>query len=120
VATATSSKDPVLEDSWIEAGVHINAMGSNIATRRELPAELVRRAGLVAIDSLEQARLEAGDLLLADSWDNVVELQTLRPQFDPHRVTIFKSLGLGLEDVAAGGYVYEQATKKGIGRPLYS
>jgi ornithine cyclodeaminase/alanine dehydrogenase-like protein (mu-crystallin family) len=120
VATATNAKDPVLEDSWIEAGVHINAMGSNTATRRELPAELVRRAGLVAVDSLEQARLEAGDLLLADSWDNVVELQTLRPQFDPHRVTIFKSLGLGLEDVAAGGYVYEQATKKGIGRPLYS
>jgi ornithine cyclodeaminase/alanine dehydrogenase-like protein (mu-crystallin family) len=110
----------VLEDSWVQAGVHINAMGSNTATRRELPAELVRRAGLVAVDSLEQGRLEAGDLLLADSWDNVVELQTLRPQFDPHRITIFKSLGLGLEDVAAGSYVYEQAKLKGIGRPLYS
>jgi ornithine cyclodeaminase/alanine dehydrogenase-like protein (mu-crystallin family) len=120
VATATNAKDPVLEDSWVQAGVHINAMGSNTATRRELPAELVRRAGLVAVDSLEQGRLEAGDLLLADSWDNVVELQTLRPQFDPHRITIFKSLGLGLEDVAAGSYVYEQAKLKGIGRPLYS
>ena len=114
------SKDPVFENSWIETGVHINAMGSNIGTRRELPADLVQRAGLVAVDSLEQARLEAGDLILADSWRNVVELQTIRPQYDPHRITIFKSIGLGLEDVAAGGYVYEQARLRGAGRPLYS
>lgn len=120
VATATNAKDPVLEDSWIHPGTYINAMGSNIANRRELPGELVRRAGLVAVDSLEQARIEAGDLLLANSWDNVVELQTVSRNYDPKGITIFKSLGLGLEDVAAGGYVYEQARQKRVGRPLYS
>jgi len=110
VATATNSKDPVIEDAWISPGTHINAMGSNIANRRELPADLVRRAGLVAADSLEQAHLEAGDLILADSWDNVVELASLRnPAYDPTRITVFKSLGLGVEDVAAGAYVYERA-----------
>jgi ornithine cyclodeaminase/alanine dehydrogenase-like protein (mu-crystallin family) len=119
VATATNAKDPVIEDSWIGAGVHINAMGSNIASRRELPAELVRRS-VVAVDSLEQARIEAGDLILADSWHNVVELKTVSRHYDAGRITIFKSLGLGLEDVAAGGYVYEQARQRGIGRPLYS
>jgi len=110
VATATNSKGPVIEDAWIEPGVHINAMGSNIANRRELPAELVRRAGLVAADSIEQARIEAGDLILADSWNNVVELASLRnPGYDPTRITVFKSLGLGVEDVAAGAYIYERA-----------
>jgi ornithine cyclodeaminase/alanine dehydrogenase-like protein (mu-crystallin family) len=120
VATATNAKDPVLDDSWIHPGTYINAMGSNIANRRELPGELVRRASLVAVDSLEQARIEAGDLLLANSWDNVVELQTVSRNYDPKGITIFKSLGLGLEDVAAGGYVYEQARQKRVGRPLYS
>ena len=120
VATATNAKDPVLEDAWIEPGVHINAMGSNIANRRELPAELVRRAGLVAVDSMEQAKIEAGDLILAEHWSNAVELKTLHRHYDPARITIFESIGLGLEDVAAGGSVFEEATKRKMGRPLYS
>ena len=120
VATATNSKDPVLAAEWIAMGTHINAMGSNIASRRELPADLVRAAGVVAVDSLEQARIEAGDLILADSWANVVELTDVRPGYDPARITIFKSIGLGVEDVAAGAFVYEQAQRLGIGRPLYS
>src|SRR5579871_1220233 len=59
VVTATYSKDPVIEDDWIEPGVHINAMGSNMVNRRELPAELVRRAGLIAVDALDAAKNEA-------------------------------------------------------------
>jgi len=87
----------------------LNAMGSNRADRQELPAELVRRADLVAVDSLEQARIEAGDLILADSWANVVELQHVKRDYNPQKVTIFKSLGIGVEDVAAGAFVYERA-----------
>ena len=108
VITATNSKDPVVEDGWISPGTMINAMGSNVASRRELPAELVRRADLVAVDSLEQSKIEAGDLLLADSWSNVVELQTVSRHYDPRKITIFKSLGLGVEDVAGGAFVYER------------
>jgi ornithine cyclodeaminase/alanine dehydrogenase-like protein (mu-crystallin family) len=108
IATATNSKDPVLENAWVAPGAMINAMGSNIANRRELPAELVRRADLVAVDSLEQDKIEAGDLILADSWANVVELQNVKPHYDPNRITIFKSIGLGVEDVAAGAFVYER------------
>lgn len=120
VVTATNSKDPVLEADWIGRGTHVNAMGSNIANRRELPADLVRGANVVAVDSLEQAKIEAGDLLLADSWANVVELKDVQSGYDPARITIFKSIGLGVEDVAAGGFVYEQALDQGLGRPLYS
>jgi alanine dehydrogenase len=120
VVTATNSKDPVVEAAWIARGTHVNAMGSNIASRRELPADLLRGAAVVAVDSLEQAKIEAGELILADSWANVVELRDVQPGYDPGRITIFKSIGLGVEDVAAGGFIYEQARQQGIGRPLYS
>jgi ornithine cyclodeaminase/alanine dehydrogenase-like protein (mu-crystallin family) len=109
VVTATNAKDPVLESDWISDGTLVNAMGSNVANRSELPGHLVKRAALVAVDSLEQARIEAGDLILADSWSNVVELQNVEPHYDPNHVTIFKSIGLGIEDVAAGAFIYERA-----------
>jgi ornithine cyclodeaminase/alanine dehydrogenase-like protein (mu-crystallin family) len=120
VVTATNAKEPVIDLSWIRPGTHINAMGSNIASRRELPADLVRQAGIVAVDSLEQAKIEAGDLILADCWANVVELKDVRPEYDARRVTVFKSIGLGVEDVAAGAFVYEQAVQRKLGKPLYS
>jgi alanine dehydrogenase len=109
VVTATNSQDPVLEDGWIAPGTMINAMGSNVANRRELPGELVRRAALVAVDSLEQAKIESGDLILPNSWANVRELQNVQRHFDPSQITIFKSLGIGVEDVAAGAFVYQRA-----------
>jgi ornithine cyclodeaminase/alanine dehydrogenase-like protein (mu-crystallin family) len=109
VATATNSAEPVLENDWIAPGTMINAMGANAAKRRELPGELVRRAYLIAVDSLEQAKIESGDLILPDCWGNVVELQNVQRQYEPQQITIFKSLGIGVEDVAAGAFVYERA-----------
>jgi ornithine cyclodeaminase/alanine dehydrogenase-like protein (mu-crystallin family) len=109
VVTATNSAEPVLEDAWIAPGTMVNAMGSNVAKRRELAGELVRRAALVAVDSLEQAKLEAGDLILNDSWANVVELKDVKPHFDASQITIFESLGIAVEDVAAAAFVYERA-----------
>ena len=69
----------------------------------------MKRAALVAVDSLEQAKIEAGDLILADSWANVVELKMSSRTTTRHHVTIFKSIGLGIEDVAAGAFIYERA-----------
>jgi alanine dehydrogenase len=109
VVTATNSQEPVLDDAWVAPGTMINAMGANAANRRELPSELVRRAALVAVDSLEQGKTEAGDLILSNSWANVVELQNVNRQFDPSQITIFKSLGIGVEDVAAGAFIYQRA-----------
>ena len=111
VVTATSSKDPVLESAWISPGTHINAMGSNRADRRELPSDLIARADLIAVDSIEQSKIESGDLLLAPvDWNErrIVELCRIdeRPPGNP--ITIFKSNGLGTEDVAAAAFVYEQ------------
>ena len=121
VVTATTSKDPVLEDEWVGPGAHINAMGSNVATRRELPAGLVRRADYVVADSVEQARIEAGDLLLnldVEGWKRVGELKENRRRQNPAEITIFKSIGIGLEDVAVGGYLYERALRENRGREL--
>jgi alanine dehydrogenase len=109
VVTATNSAEPVIEDAWIAPGTLINAMGSNRAKNRELPSELVRRAALIAVDSIEQARIEAGDLIVPDCWTNVRELQNVQRHFQADGVTIFKSLGIGVEDVAAGAFVYEKA-----------
>jgi len=109
VVTATNAKNPVLESGWILPGTLVNAIGSNQAARRELPSDLVCRADLIAVDSLEQAKIEAGDLLLADCWSKVVELHAIQRHWDPKRVSIFKSLGIGVEDVAAGAFIYERA-----------
>jgi len=113
VITATSSKDPVLESDWVSRPVLVSAMGANHANRRELPSDLVRSADRIVVDSLEQARLEAGDLLLAldgRDWNKVTELATV-VQHDGSPVTgltIFKSVGLGVEDVAVAAYIYER------------
>ena len=109
VVTATNAPEPVVANAWIAPGTMINAMGSNAAKRRELPADLVTRAALVAVDSMEQAKLEAGDLILSGSWTNVVELKDVKRNFERDQITIFKSLGIGVEDVAAGALVYERA-----------
>lgn len=78
VVTATNSAEPVLSRAWIAPGTHVNAMGSNQANRRELPEDLVRGADLIVADSVEQSRMESGDLLMAlseEDWKCVVELK---------------------------------------------
>ncbi|MBE0658709.1 MAG: ornithine cyclodeaminase family protein [Bryobacteraceae bacterium] len=122
VITATYAKDPVLDDAWVAPGAHVNAAGSNQAGRREIPAELVRRASLIAVDSLEQARIEAGDLLLAvpeTEWAAlpISEMKDLMADgfARPEGVTIFESLGLAVQDIAVAALVYERALKAGSG-----
>jgi alanine dehydrogenase len=114
VVTATYAKDPVIDDAWIVAGdhgVHINAMGSNREQRRELPSRLVHRADLIAVDSIEVAKIEAGDLILAPvDWNDrrIVDLAKIEQRPAGAPITIFKSCGLGVEDVAAAAHVYER------------
>jgi ornithine cyclodeaminase/alanine dehydrogenase-like protein (mu-crystallin family) len=120
LVTATSSGKPVVDSAWVADGAHVNAMGSNQAKRREIPSDLVQRAGLIVVDSIEQSRMESGDLLLAfgeENWARVIELQELvagRPgRSSAGEITIFKSNGLAIEDVVAAGYIYERAMEEG-------
>ncbi|MCX6589829.1 MAG: ornithine cyclodeaminase family protein [Acidobacteria bacterium] len=121
VVTATTAKEPLFPAELIRPGTHINAVGSNSPLRRELPAELIHRADRIVVDSVEQAQIEAGDLLLSlapDEWSRVVPLAGEPQRESPEAITIFKSVGLGLEDVAVGGWVYEQALAQGKVTPL--
>ena len=114
IITATHSKDPVIPAEAVAHDALILAMGANIANRREAPAEIVRRARIV-VDDIEQCKIEAGDLLMADvAWaevESLGELLAKDAKADPlGRLTIFKSVGIALEDVAVAAYIYEKAT----------
>jgi ornithine cyclodeaminase/alanine dehydrogenase-like protein (mu-crystallin family) len=127
VVTATSAGEPVLQAEWLAAGTHVNAIGSNWLSRRELDVETVRRSACVIVDSLEQARLEAGDLEAAARegalfWEDVRELGlVVTGEFpgreDDSEITLFESQGIALEDVALAGRIYQAALEAGAGRP---
>ncbi len=128
IVTATSARDPVLDASWVSPGAHINAVGSNHPRRRELPAELIAAAGVIAVDSIEQARAESGDLLLAlddAGWRDprIVELADFasrKGSFSPGAgPTIFKSNGLGVEDVAVAGFIYNREKNTATDLPVF-
>ncbi len=116
VTTVTNSRDPVFPGKRIQAGTHINAAGSNHVLRRELDADAVAKASLVTVDSLEQARMEAGDLVRAVNeglldWNGVIELSDVlagkRPgRTAPDQVTLFESQGLAVEDIALAEHLY--------------
>jgi alanine dehydrogenase len=127
VVTATNSREPVIESAWIAPGTHVNGTGSNWADRRELPADLIfGRAAIVAVDSVEGATMESGDLMIplrdapGTSFPGV-ELSDIVAGLRPGRVnaaqiTVFKSNGLAVEDIAVAGYIYEEALRLGLGR----
>lgn len=126
--TATASKTPVFDGRWLEAGVHLNVIGSNFLNKAEIDVETIRRASLVTVDDLDQAHLEAGDFAaaLADgalTWPNVHnlgEILTGRQAGRTRReeITLFKSLGLGAEDVAVAAVVYRLAQQAGVGQKM--
>ncbi len=128
IVTATTAREPVLLGAWIEPGVHINAVGSNHARRRELDAEAVRRCGLVTTDLLDQARLESGDLIEAAreaalDWAKVTTLGAVligraAGRASDEQCTLFKSNGIALEDVAAAALVYRRALDAGAGERI--
>jgi ornithine cyclodeaminase/alanine dehydrogenase-like protein (mu-crystallin family) len=128
VITATNSREPVVNGHWIAQGTHINAVGSNFLAKAELDVLTVRRCKSIVVDSKDQARLEAGDLAQALEeggihWADVHELgQVVVGRFvgraHPQDVTLFKSLGIGLEDVAVAARVYAKAKAEGVGREL--
>jgi ornithine cyclodeaminase/alanine dehydrogenase-like protein (mu-crystallin family) len=128
VVTATSAREPVFEAEWVNEGTHLNAIGSNQATRREIPAQLVRRADRIVVDSIEQGRMESGDLILAmkeGDWTGpqVVELKDVvsggaAGRTSPREITLFKSNGLALEDVISAAFVYELALTGRRGVPM--
>ena len=126
--TATTARDPVLHGEWLRPGCHINAIGSNWVQRRELDFSTLHRSILIVTDSLEQAYKEAGDFVIPAEeglfqWERVHELHEIvadegLQRETPDEITLYKGLGIALEDVVTAAHVYDLAVKQGVGEKV--
>jgi ornithine cyclodeaminase/alanine dehydrogenase-like protein (mu-crystallin family) len=123
VVTATTSPHPVLRREWLAPGTHVNAVGACLPSDREIDTATMAEAAIFA-DSRESVSHEAGDYLLARSEGvaNPVRAElgelltgTAPGRADDEEITLFESLGLAAEDLAAARYVYEKAKRLGAG-----
>jgi ornithine cyclodeaminase len=118
ICTVTASREPVLSGRWIADGAHINAVGAALPTARELDTAAVLRS-LLYVDRRESALAESGDVLIpmqegAVNADHIrgdigeVLVGAVPGRESPDQVTLFKSLGLAIEDLAAARHIYEK------------
>lgn len=125
ICTVTSSRQPVVRSEWIGDGAHLNAVGSSIPTAREVDSDTMVRARLV-VDRRESALNEAGDFLIPRAEGRITDahirgelgevlLGSVPGRTSPGEVTLFKSLGLAVEDLAAASHVVARAEAAGIG-----
>ena len=128
VVTATNSSEPVLKHQWLKAGAHVNAVGSSVKTARELDTATME-AGSLFVDRRESTLNEAGDYLMAAAEgafgpDHIKAeigeiLVGAHPgRTSPDELTVFKSLGLAVEDLAAAEYVVRRAQETGRGTTI--
>jgi alanine dehydrogenase len=128
VTTMTSSPKPVLLGKWLAHGAHVNAAGVNFAEKAEIDAESVQRADVIAADSVEQSKIEAGDLIQAfggdmQQWNSVRELSDIvsgqvAGRTGRDQITLFKSNGIAIEDIVVAGRIYELARERRMGRDV--
>jgi alanine dehydrogenase len=128
VITSTTATNPVIEGPWLGPGVHINAIGANFPQKRELDPDAIRRSDVIAADSRQQSREEAGDLIHVfgsddSQWARVHELADIVSgkipgRTRPDQITLFKSNGIAIEDIVVAGRVYELARARGLGRQI--
>jgi alanine dehydrogenase len=126
VVTATTAREPIVDGDWFAPGVHINCVGSGIPDRRELDDKIVQRAKIV-VDTHASAMAEAGDLLIplakglitkaaihADLGEILTHQKVGRT--DEQEITIFKSVGVALQDVGAAAWIYRRTKELGLGQ----
>jgi ornithine cyclodeaminase/alanine dehydrogenase-like protein (mu-crystallin family) len=125
LVTATSSPEPIVEREWLKPGVHINAVGSSIPTTRELDTATMRDAALF-VDRRESTVNEAGDFLFPQR-EGAIGPEHIRAEIgelligtgegrrSDDEITVFKSLGLAVEDLAAAEYVFQRAEAENVG-----
>ncbi len=128
IVAATTATAPVVCGQWLAQGAHINAIGANYEFRRELDRAAVLAANFIATDDREQVQYESTDLaepvkagLL--NWESVFNLADvvagrLRGRSSPGDITLFKSLGVAIEDVALAVRAYEKAVERKAGQAL--
>lgn len=125
VITATTAKQPVLLGKHLKPGTHVNAIGANMLSRCELDDEAMGRFALITVDHREQAKQESAELVKAAergiiAWDQVREIGAVAAgaiagRQEERDITLFKSLGVAMEDVALSARLYEIARERGVG-----
>lgn len=124
IVTATGSAEPVLHGDWIRPGTHLNAVGSNLLTKREVDRRMLERAAVILVDDRDVASADAGDLA-ANGWpveevgalgDLLTGRITGRNSDDD--VTVFLSQGLALQDVVCAAPLVARAREEGLGLPI--
>lgn len=126
VVTATSSREPVLKREWLKPGAHINAVGSSIPSARELDGATIAASSLF-VDRIESTVNESGDYLFAVKEGAIRRPEHIRGELGDvligrtagrtaeDEITLFKSLGLAVEDLASAAFLYEKARREGRG-----
>ncbi|MDO8562378.1 MAG: ornithine cyclodeaminase family protein [Candidatus Limnocylindria bacterium] len=121
IVTATDAADPVIRGAWIRPGTHVNAVGSNVATKREVDRALLEKAALILVDDRDVAAVDCGDLI-ANGWDQStvgtvgdVLVGRTGGRESPDDVTLFESQGIALQDVVCAALVISRATEQGLG-----
>lgn len=126
IVLATASREPVVKSEWVADGAHICAIGACRPDQREMDSALVKR-GRLFVDSRSGALAEAGDIVLPIAEGAIdashiagelgeLALGRIPGRRDPAEVTIFKSLGMAVQDVAAAHLAYVRAAERGLGR----
>ena len=129
VVLVTASVTPVIEDAWIAPGTHVVGVGACRPDQQEIAPELVARACLV-VDSRDAALKESGDILIPIREGRITaghirgELGAVasgqcRGRGDAHEITVFKSLGLAIEDIVSAGVAYRRAVQSGRGTQIH-
>ena len=125
ICTTTAASEPILQGEWLSPGAHVNAVGSSFATHRELDATAVKRARLYT-DCRESASNEAGDFLIAKREGafgdehllgelGEVLLGRVPGRRSPDDITLYKSLGVAVEDLAAASFLLQRAAETNCG-----
>lgn len=125
ICTVTASREPVVRGAWLSPGAHINAVGGSIPGVRELDTDAVVRSRLY-VDRRESTMNEAGDFLVPRGEGAITDAHirgelgelvagTVEGRMSEDEVTLFKSLGLAVEDVACAAYLYKRALSEGVG-----
>lgn len=128
ICTITSSVEPVLKGEWLKPGTHVNAAGNNSWMKRELDTQAVAMADRIAVDGVDQAKTECGELMRAAetghfSWDRAIPIHDIVAgnrlgRSSIRDITLFESQGIALEDIAVCERIVELARERGIGHVL--
>lgn len=120
VCTCTNATEPVLFGQWLKEGVHLNCVGSYRMDMHEVDAETIKRAEVIVVDSVDACAHEAGELVKSSKPEDWLEmghisLKQMKTEQDRTKITLFKSVGISVQDSAIAGLMVAHAKKDGLG-----